>query len=305
MGLDINGVRLLLVAKSLGTDFKDVVTIGRQGLYVTEKQLEDEFLFFNMPYKEKAVATGGGYSEKLFALLGAQEIQSIDNSDYEAATITHDMNKPIPEELKRRFSVVVDAGTLEHVFNYPVAIKNCMELLKEGGTFISITPANNFMGHGFYQFSPELFFSIFTRGNGFSLLKLFISEIYGDSPWYEVSKPKGGNAGRVTLINHHSTFLMCIAKRVDGACEPFRIRPQQSDYVEAWEMKNKEDVNLTNQDISIEPAPAITKLKSLFKKMPAVMSLIRLFRYLIKPAFSRRDYTKIHLDDLRSMKNHE
>ena len=70
--------------------------------------------------------------------------------------------------LKNKYTLVIDGGCLEHIFNFPVAIKNCMEMLQEGGHFIGITPANNLMGHGFYQFSPELYFRIFSKENGFA-----------------------------------------------------------------------------------------------------------------------------------------
>jgi 2-polyprenyl-3-methyl-5-hydroxy-6-metoxy-1,4-benzoquinol methylase len=54
---------------------------------------------------------------------------------------------------------VFDGGTLEHIFDYPTAIKNCMKMVKPGGHLLLTTPANNWFGHGFYQFSPELFYS--------------------------------------------------------------------------------------------------------------------------------------------------
>lgn len=297
MGLDINGIRLLLVAKRLGADFESVVTIGRQGLYVTNNKLKKEFSDFDIPYKENAAASDHGYSEKFFSLLGAQTTQSIDNSDYEAATIIHDMNNPLPEVLKGRFSVVVDAGTLEHVFNYPVAIKNCMELLREGGVFISITPANNFMGHGFYQFSPELFFSVFTHENGFDFVKLYISEIYDDSQWYEVGKPKGGNAGRVTLINHEPTHLMCIARRSDSACEPFKKTPQQTDYVEAWETADapKKEIRFS-KNCSFA---YFNFLKNIIKYIPGSGNFVRGLRYFMKSNFPGRDYAPINPNHIK------
>ncbi|GHV03646.1 hypothetical protein AGMMS50229_03290 [Campylobacterota bacterium] len=42
-----------------------------------------------------------------------------------------------------------------------------MELVKTGGHLILGTPIDNYYGHGFYQFSPELFFSLLDRDNGF------------------------------------------------------------------------------------------------------------------------------------------
>ena len=41
------------------------------------------------------------------------------------------------------------------------------DLCKNGGTIIHSLPSNNNCGHGFWQFSPELFFSLYNEKNGF------------------------------------------------------------------------------------------------------------------------------------------
>src|SRR5437762_12288642 len=88
----------------------------------------------------------GGYAEEFLKYLGAKTVHSLDNSDYEGATHVHDMNKPIPGHLKAQYSVVLDGGSLEHIFNFPVAIQNCMEMVQVGGHYLGITPTNNFVG---------------------------------------------------------------------------------------------------------------------------------------------------------------
>jgi len=42
------------------------------------------------------------------------------------------MSQPIDTIHKNKYDLVFDGGTLEHVFNFPVAIKNCMEMVKVG-----------------------------------------------------------------------------------------------------------------------------------------------------------------------------
>ena len=123
------------------------------------------------------------------------------------------MNEPIPHDLKFRYSVVLDGGSLEHVFNFPVAIKNCMEMLQVGGHYLGVTPANNFMGHGFYQFSPELFFSVFSEENGYELTSLIVFEDKYNAKWFSVKNPQKINT-RVALINDIPTYLLILAKRI-------------------------------------------------------------------------------------------
>jgi 2-polyprenyl-3-methyl-5-hydroxy-6-metoxy-1,4-benzoquinol methylase len=94
--------------------------------------------------------------------LGVAELDSIDYSAYEGATIMHDPNRPLPDELRGKFDAIIECGTLEHVFNFPVAIGNLMEMLKVGGYLFMTTVGNNLFGHGFYQFSAEIMYRIFT-----------------------------------------------------------------------------------------------------------------------------------------------
>ena len=80
---------------------------------------------------------------------------------------------------------MIESGSLEHIFNFPVAITNLAGMLKVGGTLFVTTPANNLMGHGFYQFSPELMFRVFSDENGFALRDVLLFE--GDYPSIEPS----------------------------------------------------------------------------------------------------------------------
>ncbi len=104
-----------------------------------------------------------GYCETLMRKLGFGEMEAMDFSDYEGAAILHDLNKPIPEELEGQFDFIFDGGTLEHVFNIPVALENVFRMLKPGGRFVSANGMNGFNGHGLYQFSPDLVWTFWRR----------------------------------------------------------------------------------------------------------------------------------------------
>jgi hypothetical protein len=152
---------------------------------------------------------------------------------FEGASLIHDLNLPIDESLKERFSVVFDGGTLEHIFNVPQALRNCIEMLREGGTFIQHSPANNFMGHGFYQFSPELIYQVFSKSNGFEVVALLLQESVRGGRWYTVANP--AEAGRrVQMTNRLPTTICTIARRV--ALVPIlQTVPQQTDYAMGWQ----------------------------------------------------------------------
>src|SRR5829696_795835 len=230
MGLDVNGTKFLLYARKMGVSFAETAMVGRQEMLADAKTLKANFNKFGVDLAdaevERIVSSGDGYAEPFLEQLGAKEIMSFDASDYENASVSHDFNQPIPAEFHNRFSVVLDGGTLEHVFNFPTAIKNCMQMLKVGGHFLAIAPTNNYTGHGFYQFSPELFFRVFTPQNGFEMQRMLIYEETLNCDWFDVPDPDTLKE-RVTLINEEPSLLLVIAKKVAEA-EIFATTPQQS-----------------------------------------------------------------------------
>jgi SAM-dependent methyltransferase len=107
-----------------------------------------------------------GYCENLMAKLGFGEMESLDFSDYEGAHVVHDLNTPIPVSLENQFDLIFDGGTLEHVFNVPVALTSIFRMLKVGGRFISANGMNGWPMHGLYQFNPELAWTFWARACG-------------------------------------------------------------------------------------------------------------------------------------------
>lgn len=240
MALDLNEIKFLLRARRLGVSFAETAAIGRQALHINRenltKLLSDYGLDASSSTVENILTGADGYSEKLFEVLGAREAASFDASDYENATYVHDFNKPIPDEYKNRFTCVIDGGTLEHVFNFPTALKNSMEMLKVGGHYLALTPTNNYSGHGFYQFSPELFYQTFVPENGFEIVKVYLLEEAAKRRWYEVMDPNKAKE-RVVVINDDPTLLLLIAKKIADA-DIFANPPQQSDYLAMWKEAN-------------------------------------------------------------------
>ena len=156
----------------------------------------------------------------------------MDASNFEGATIVHDLNLPVPDSLKGKFDVVCDGGTIEHVMNFPVVIRNCMEMVKVGGHLILGTPANNFFGHGFYQFSPELWFRLLAPVHGYEMRRMVALEYGPRARWYEVADPEVVR-DRVAMTNRYRVLLMILARKTAEA--PILQKfPQQSDYVPQW-----------------------------------------------------------------------
>lgn len=235
MGLDAKGVQFLLAARALGVSFARSATIGRQRLFVPPWWLRRRLRAFGVDVGARRAAelleTADGFSEPFLRLLGAERIVSVDASDYEGATRVVDLNGTLPADLKDAFSVVVDAGTLEHVFDFPAAVRNCMRMVESDGHLLTVTVANNMAGHGFYQFSPELFYRVFSEANGFRVERMLVTEI-SSARWYEVSDPLAVGE-RVQLRTYRPVYL-CVAARRVAVGPVLAAAPQQSDYVSAW-----------------------------------------------------------------------
>jgi hypothetical protein len=251
MGIIYPDAKRLWEARQRGVSFRRTATLGHQSLYLHPREVR----WFQRALAEAAPAVpaappggpplasyrfGGFADEFLRTFLGVEELTVIDNSAFEGAGFVHDMNTPVPQELIGSFDAVIDGGTLEHVFNFPVAVSNLMRMAKVGGTVFVTTPANNLCGHGFYQFSPELMFRVFAADNGFELREVTLTrasypgvELTPAGATYRVTDP-AVLGSRVGLVSGRPVLMMAEAvKRADVT--PFAKAPQQSDYVVRWE----------------------------------------------------------------------
>ncbi len=104
---------------------------------------------------------------------------------------------------------------------------------------MSVSPANNLLGHGFYQFSPELFYSVFTHDQGYELCRVVLYEKGSKEPIYAVRSPVEVRS-RVTLINRQPTYIAVLARRTE-IMTPFVTPPQQSDYMAQWNASKGND----------------------------------------------------------------
>jgi len=181
---------------------------------------------------------------------------------YEGADIVHDMNEEIPINQEQKYDVIIDGGTLEHIFNFPVAITNCMKMLKTGGSIFIFSMANNHCGHGFYQFSPELFFRIFDTENGFITKSVTLvehpfpgAELSTKVKCYSVRDPQKAKL-RGTLLSGLPLGIMVHAVKLESK-SIFTSSPLQSDYQAKWKKKkthkrsNKINEKILNQSILV------------------------------------------------------
>jgi hypothetical protein len=299
LGLDSSSVIFLCAAKSMGIDFSSTLMIGRQSFWPTSATLRRVFDVLGIDRDADEFLSRNEYSEEFFSMLGARQVESLDVSTYEKATILHDMNLTVPCELRERFTVVHDGGTIEHVFNIPEAIKNCMEMVRVGGHFIQVGVANNYTGHGFWQFSPELIFRVFSPQNGYRIEAVLMHEVIPEGAWYVVSDPDEIRR-RVELCNSRPTYILTIAQRI-ASVEIFRELPHQSDYVNLWDrtLKPRPEPSAVSRDAgqaatwrSYIPEPVKRPIRSAIRRLAGYNS------HKIQHGFSKSTYRRVRVEDL-------
>ncbi len=229
MGLDLNSVQFLLHCKKKGVNFSQSAVLGRQIFQTSKSSIASKLTAegLNPPALDSFP-----FADEFFHSLGAKKLLNVDASDYEGADIVLDLNEPLSDKYNSLCDVVIDGGTLEHVFNYPVALKNVMRMTKVGGHVISITPTNNFGGHGFYQFSPELFFRVFSEENGFEAPLVLYRELGYFSSWKKIVDPDKLQR-RVLRRRGRPALLYVCSKKLEQK-DIFSVVPQQSDYATKW-----------------------------------------------------------------------
>lgn len=236
MSVDRNTALFFCHSKREGVSFDVCATIGRQRFAVSAKDIK-----VSLSVAGHTVFDGdrvraleaSPFVERFLTELGASTIESLDASNYEGATQIVDLNEPVPADLHDRFTAVCDVGTLEHVFNFPTAIHSLMQMVREGGHLLLVTPTNNEAGHGFYQFSPELFFRVLGPTHGFEIEEMLILEPRRiRRRWYRVADPE--MVGRRAEFRSRGVTYLYIRARRTGPIHPLSPHPQQSDYKSAW-----------------------------------------------------------------------
>lgn len=265
MGIDYHALKFLTYARGKKTRFGAVATIGRQGLHLPPWRVKR---IVGLP----ALVDYGPYCESLLVdQFGADLVHSYDNSDYEHATHIADLSRALTPT--NTYDTVIDAGCLEHVYDAPQALRNVSGLTKVGGQILHILPANGFCGHGFWQFSPELFFTLYSEENGYAETEIFLAELADEACWYRVKKPTDGK--RADVLTRGEAYALVRTRRVRAGGAPV---VQQSDYVHAWQRASR------GQDIVVRPNARLSVLRW----------VVRLGYRQIQERFRRRSLSRAH-----------
>lgn len=179
------------------------------------------------------------YSERFFEALGFSQVDSLDYSGFEGASIVQDLTKPVPAELTGQFDVVYDGGTTEHIFDLPMAYTNIDALLKPGGVLIGHSPCNNWINHSFYQINPEMVYGYWERGMGYEVIDLTLQPLlpnFIDRTAKTTNPNVTGVRPRILgKLPMNSPLMLVYAVRKPLTPREADRGIYQTDYVEKWD----------------------------------------------------------------------
>ncbi len=190
MGIVPSHLHLLAIEQAKHPVRGDVLTLGQQAIYGTLEDVKNVFRSHNIVLRtlkegfdvENRIPSWVGTPQGKFTnaqavltLLGAEKVFVTDISDYENPDYTMDLSHDVNEQYHERFDVILDSGSLEHIFDVPTALSNMIKMLREGGEIILMLPSYNAIDNGFYSFSPTLLFDFFSA-NGFSNFSCYLRE---------------------------------------------------------------------------------------------------------------------------------
>ena len=253
MGIDVHGLRLLEHAFRVDGPLGSTLTVGRQCLSAKKRELRKHFGMNRLSTCRSAPYV----DDLLVECFGATAVASIDISDYEGCTYVRDLNAPLEDDFPK-FDTIIDAGCLEHVLDVLTAFKNISRSCRIGGRILHITPANNFVGHGFYQFSPEFFFSFYSEACGFAGTEVYLVDRARPGNWWKVGPPSG--LSRSIAMSSNETYALVRTRKVSEAVADPAV--QQPHYVTRWESAEDEGGNR-------HPIPgSLVRLKALTDSVP-------------------------------------
>ena len=252
----------------------DVLTLGQQAVYATLEDVRNIIKSHKIVPKEpkqnfdtrnKIPGWIGTHCENytnaqtVFTLLGARNVFVADYSPYENPDILIDLNNCVSDEYSEKFDVLLDGGTLEHIFDIPTALFNIVKMLKKDGEIILILPASNAIDHGFYSFSPTLLYDFFSN-NGFNNFSCYLREVSSFNLNKKGKIYKYNHVGnQYVLTSKKSIEIIFFAKKYEDVKQ--MIKPMQSLYTNAlW--SNKQEVNRSQKK----------EKRKVFKRLRAVLT---------------------------------
>ena len=153
--------------------------------------------------------------EWLDEFVNTSKLESLDVSSYEGATHVADLQGEIPEDLIGQFDIILDFGTVEHIFDIAKVYDNIYELLAPNGLYVGLNGRTGWNSHGLFQFTPEFAFVV-ANTYGFELECFTVS--YGEkSPTWFKYETYGHDPASTWAVMRDMTYLVMFLSKDENS----------------------------------------------------------------------------------------
>ncbi len=167
--------------------------------------------------------------------LDPSSMTAIDLSEAGPAALKLNLNEPV--SLGKQFDVVLNLGTIEHIFDIARCFRTVHDHCTLGGLMVHQSPWQGWHDHGFYSIHPTLYWDL-AYANGYEVVEMLYAEL---DPPRTVSLLSRTTTSVVATenIEHPSMVVVALRKTKDA---PFAV-PMQGVYNKAVREEHKELVS--------------------------------------------------------------
>ena len=208
----------------------NLLTLGRQTILCSPQNLAKKLKQFNIRWDlasatldrttTQALSSKECYIDdnSFFGSFGKINLNVLDITNYEGATIIHDMSLPVPNELKNKYDFIFNGSILDNMFDPAQAMRNITEMLSSNGRVLHIEMASN-LAFEYVIFSVDWFLDYYVV-NDFLDCTVYVCEFKDvDSlcrgPWriFYYNPKADGTAFSLKSLNLTQAVVVVIAEK--------------------------------------------------------------------------------------------
>jgi hypothetical protein len=166
-----------LITKAVGSVAKELLAQPRPTVCDLGNQTLKNSKARNELYQELGIVpkTDLQSTKDWYLSLGFDSYLAIDvNTERDAVAMDLNVDLGKHYQFDKKFDLVTNNGTGEHVFNQYMVFKNAHDLCKVGGFMIHVLPFYRWVDHGFFSYHPNLF-PCLANQNQYQLKELWIA----------------------------------------------------------------------------------------------------------------------------------
>ena len=233
MGISINIAIQMARCTHLLKGKTNGIMLGRQKMHFREswkRRLVRSLSYLDIDTTAEKLFQEDEFCEAFLQEIGWPPLESLDFSDIEGAEYIHDLSEPVPAKLKKKFDVIYDGGTTEHVFDIAASFRNVHKMLKDDGIFMSCVGTDGWFGHGFYQVGPDIPWRYWGATLGYDVLGCWTFPRVKKGLPLEIPDPTFSHRGASARFEHPQFLFYAVQKNGEKKTYPPTIQSHYVDY---------------------------------------------------------------------------